>query len=39
LAAGCFVYLFIFGIVVQGILRKQGIDFDKEVVKDGGKGH
>ncbi|GGD80585.1 MFS transporter [Emticicia aquatilis] len=39
LAAGCFVYLFIFGIVVQGVLRKQGIDFDKEVVKSGGKGH
>lgn len=39
LAAGCFVYLFIFGIVVQGVLRKQGIDFDKEVVKGGGKGH
>ncbi len=39
LAAGCFVYLFIFGIVVQGVLRKQGIDFDKEVVKAGGKGH
>jgi MFS transporter, FHS family, L-fucose permease len=38
LAAGCFVYLFIFGIVVQGVLRKQGIDFDKEVVQ-GGKGH
>jgi FHS family L-fucose permease-like MFS transporter len=39
LAAGCFVYLFVFGIVVQRILRKQGIDFDKEVVKGGGKGH
>ncbi|AFK01504.1 major facilitator superfamily MFS_1 [Emticicia oligotrophica DSM 17448] len=39
LAAGCFIYLFIFGIVVQGVLRKQGIDFDKEVVKGGGKGH
>lgn len=39
LAAGCFVYLFVFGIVVQGVLRKQGIDFDKEVVKGGGKGH
>ncbi len=39
LAAGCFVYLFVFGIVVQGVLRKQGIDFDKEVVKSGGKGH
>ena len=39
LAAACFVYLFIFGIIVQGVLRKQGIDFDKEVVKSGGKGH
>lgn len=39
LAAGGFVYLFTFGIVVQGVLRKQGIDFDKEVVKGGGKGH
>ncbi len=39
LAAGCFIYLFVFGIVVQGVLRKQGIDFDKEVVKGGGKGH
>jgi FHS family L-fucose permease-like MFS transporter len=39
LAAACFIYLFIFGIIVQGVLRKQGIDFDKEVVKIGGKGH
>ncbi len=39
LAAACFVYLFVFGIIVQGVLRKQGIDFDKEVVKGGGKGH
>lgn len=39
MAAACFVYLFIFGIVVQGILRKQGIDFDKEVSSGGGKGH
>lgn len=39
LAAGCFIYLFVFGIVVQGVLRKQGIDFDKEVVKGGGKSH
>ena len=39
LAAACFAYLFIFGIIVQGVLRKQGIDFDKEVVKGGGKGH
>lgn len=39
LAAACFAYLFIFGIIVQGVLRKQGIDFDKEVVKSSGKGH
>ena len=39
MAAACFVYLFIFGIVVQGVLRKQGIDFDKEVSAGGGKGH
>jgi MFS transporter, FHS family, L-fucose permease len=39
MAAACFVYLFIFGIVVQGVLRKQGIDFDKEVSSGGGKGH
>jgi FHS family L-fucose permease-like MFS transporter len=31
LATACFVYLFIFGIIVQKVLRKQGIDFDKEV--------
>jgi FHS family L-fucose permease-like MFS transporter len=40
LAAACFVYLFIFGIIVQSVLRKQGIDFDKEVAPSGGKsGH
>jgi len=39
LAAACFIYLFVFGIIVQGVLRKQDIDFDKEVVKSGGKGH
>jgi MFS transporter, FHS family, L-fucose permease len=39
LAAACFVYLFIFGIVVQRVLRKQGIDFDAETVKNTGKGH
>jgi MFS transporter, FHS family, L-fucose permease len=36
LACACFAYLFIFGIVVQRVLRKQGIDFDKEVAA--GKG-
>ena len=39
LAAACFAYLFIFGIIVQGVLRKQGIDFDKEVVAGGKSGH
>lgn len=39
LAAACFAYLFIFGIIVQGVLRKQGIDFDKEVVTGGKSGH
>ncbi len=38
LAAGCFVYLFIFGIVAQRTLRKQGIDFDAEVAKNAVKG-
>lgn len=38
LAAGCFVYLFIFGIVTQKVLRKQGIDFDKEVANKSLKG-
>jgi MFS transporter, FHS family, L-fucose permease len=39
LAAACFVYLFVFGIIVQGVLRKQGIDFDKEVAAGGKSGH
>ncbi len=38
LAAACFIYLFVFGIIVQRVLRKQGIDFDNEV-KKGGSGH
>ncbi|MCR9063809.1 MAG: MFS transporter [Cytophagales bacterium] len=38
LATGCFVYLFIFGIVAQRTLRKQGIDFDAEVAKSMSKG-
>lgn len=38
LAAACFGFLFWFGIKVQSVLRKQGIDFDKAVT--GGKaGH
>jgi FHS family L-fucose permease-like MFS transporter len=40
LAAACFVYLFVFGIVAQRTLRKQGIDFDAEVAKGSSKaGH
>ena len=39
LAVACFGYLFFFGIRVQAVLRKQNIDFDKEVVKNTGKGH
>lgn len=31
LAAACFVYLFVFGIIVQSALKKQGIDFDEAV--------
>lgn len=38
LAMGCFLYLFIFGIVTQKVLRKQGIDFDKEVANKTVKG-
>jgi MFS transporter, FHS family, L-fucose permease len=38
IAAACFVYLFVFGIIVQKVLCKQGIDFDNEV-KKGGSGH
>lgn len=33
LATGCFIYLFLFGIIAQRALRKQGIDFDAEVAK------
>ena len=40
MAAACFIYLFVFGIIVQKVLRKQGIDFDAEMVKGSGKmGH
>jgi FHS family L-fucose permease-like MFS transporter len=35
-AVVCFAYLFFFGIQVQAVLRKQGIDFDKAVVSKGG---
>lgn len=31
LAVACFAYLFWFGIKIQKVLRKQNIDFDKEV--------
>jgi MFS transporter, FHS family, L-fucose permease len=37
-AVVCFAYLFLFGILVQRVLRKQGIDFD-QAVASGGKGH
>jgi MFS transporter, FHS family, L-fucose permease len=40
MATACFIYLFIFGIVTQRLLRAQGIDFDAEVAKNAGKtGH
>jgi len=39
IATACFAYLFFFGISVQKSLQKQGIDFDKEVVKGGKSGH
>ena len=39
LAAACFVYLFVFGIIVQGVLRKQGIDFDEAVSTPSKGGH
>jgi MFS transporter, FHS family, L-fucose permease len=38
LATACFVYLFVFGVIVQKVLRKQGIDFDKTVANVKG-GH
>jgi MFS transporter, FHS family, L-fucose permease len=36
IAAGCFAYLAFFAVIVKGILRKQGIDYDAQV--EGG-GH
>jgi MFS transporter, FHS family, L-fucose permease len=40
LATACFVYLFVFGLVAQKVLKNQGIDFDAEVAKNAGKsGH
>lgn len=40
LATACFAYLFVFGIIAQNTLKKQGIDFDAEVMKNAGKsGH
>lgn len=36
IAAVCFAYLVVFAILVKGILRKQGIDYDAEV---SGSGH
>ncbi len=38
LAAACFLFLFWFGIRVQSVLRKQGIDFD-QTVATGKTGH
>ena len=35
-AVACFAYLFFFGIRVQTVLRKQGIDFDQAVASKGG---
>lgn len=35
ITVACFAYLAFFAIAVKGILRKQGIDFDKEVAKGG----
>ncbi|MEZ0539015.1 sugar MFS transporter [Fibrella arboris] len=35
-AVVCFAYLFFFGLRVQAVLRKQGIDFDQAVVSKGG---
>lgn len=35
-AVVCFAYLFFFGLRVQAVLRKQGIDFDKAVVTRSG---
>jgi MFS transporter, FHS family, L-fucose permease len=40
IATACFIYLFIYGIVAQKVLKQQGIDFDAEVAKSSGKtGH
>jgi MFS transporter, FHS family, L-fucose permease len=40
MSVACFAYLFAFGIIVQKVLRNQGIDFDAEVAKSSGKaGH
>jgi FHS family L-fucose permease-like MFS transporter len=39
LAAACFIYLFVFGIIAQGVLRKQGIDFDEAVASSSKGGH
>ncbi|MCU0448333.1 MAG: MFS transporter [Bernardetiaceae bacterium] len=33
LAVACFAYLFFFGVRVQQVLRRQGIDFDQEVAR------
>ncbi len=38
LATACFAFLFFFGVQVQKVLRKQGIDFDAEVANKSVKG-
>jgi FHS family L-fucose permease-like MFS transporter len=35
IAAACFAYLALFAVLVKGILRKQGIDYDAEVSAGG----
>ncbi|SOE22367.1 MFS transporter, FHS family, L-fucose permease [Spirosomataceae bacterium TFI 002] len=37
-AAACFIFLFIFGISVQKVLKNQGIDFDAEFEKNSSVG-
>jgi FHS family L-fucose permease-like MFS transporter len=34
IAVICFVYLAVFGFVVKGILRKQGIDYETQIEED-----
>jgi MFS transporter, FHS family, L-fucose permease len=39
IGVACFAYLFAFGIIVQIVLRRQGIDFDAQVTKSSKAGH